>query len=223
MFGASLNNALNALPPGGRKLYNGVRSAGGKVVGTPQSFLSLRSKVVAMPIVYGPYTCQMNLCPSENTSKWTFDAAEKPYEIDFDGRPHNRPHITQCKQIIAENPVACAQFLHAYLAAFADIFLGWPMGEERQRNPFCLFGALLGAYYKYESSTRGGLHAHGQLIQRFLQSKFLRDLIADKDGNGMFKDKLFAFFESTMCAFFPVPDRPLSNVSAEFTVPVFSG
>ena len=99
LFGASLENVLNSLPRGARKLYNGVRSAGGKVVGTPQSFMSLRSKVIAMPIVYGQWTTQMNLCPSENTSKWTFDATEEPYTLAFDGRPNNRPHITQVRRV----------------------------------------------------------------------------------------------------------------------------
>jgi len=176
-----------------------------------------------MPIVYGPYTCQMNLCPSENSSKWTFDSAGESYEVDFDGRPHDRPHISQCKRIIAENPKACAEFLQAYLAAFAKIFLGWPIDMEYQFDPKCLFGRIMAAYYKYESSTRGGLHAHGQLIQSFLQSKFLRDLLADADGNGKFADKLFSFFESVMCAFFPIPDIPISNVERQYLVPRFNG
>lgn len=64
-------------------------------------------------------------------------------------------------------------------------------------------------YLKYESSQRGGLHAHGQLIQRFLQAEHLRRLMADERA---FKEHLFAFFESVMCAYFPVPVRHPSPI-----------
>lgn len=64
-FGAELRHRMDALPPGAWTLYNGVRAVGGRVVGTPQSFLSLRSKILAANAVYGAYTCQLNLSPSE--------------------------------------------------------------------------------------------------------------------------------------------------------------
>lgn len=71
-----------------------------------------------------------------------------------------------------------------------------------QKNPDCLFGVILAMYLKYESSTRGGLHAHGQTCQPFLQAEQLRRMMADET---VFKEHLFAFFESVMCAYFPVP------------------
>lgn len=130
-------------------------------------------------------------------------------------------YVSQCKKIIADNPVACAEFLNAYLAAFADIFLGWPMDSDSQQKANCLFGEILAYYYKYESSTRGGIHAHGQLIQRFLQAQFLRDLVMNKNGDDMFINKLYSFFEATMCAFFPVPEKPLAHSPAHFS-PLFT-
>lgn len=168
-FGADLNNVLDNLPEGARTLYNGVKAVGGRVVGTPQSFLSLRSKVLAANTVFGAYTCQINLSPSELGAKWTFDLAGEAYQFDYDGRPTNRPHIEQCQRIIAANPVACADFLMTYLRAFTDVFCGWPMGSDRQVNPDSLFGVIHAMYLKYESSQRGGLHAHGQMCQPFLQ------------------------------------------------------
>ena len=131
-FGAELQQRLSALPPGARTLYNGVRAVGGRVVGTPQSFLSLRSKVLAANAVYGPYTCQLNLSPSELGAKWTFELAGEAYTLDYDGRPSDRPHLVQCKQLIAANPVACAEFLTMYLRAFAHVFCGWPVDSDRQ-------------------------------------------------------------------------------------------
>ena len=210
-FGENLRQIFDKLPPAAWTLYNGVKAVGGRVVGTPQSFLSLRSKVCATSNFYGAYTCQLNLSPSEMGSEWTFRLAGEKYVFDIDGRPTDRPHVSQCKSIIANNPVACAEFLMAYLRGFTECFLGWPMESDRQTEPNCLFGALHAAYLKYESSQRGGLHAHGQLIQKFLQTEHLRNFM--RNGSVM-EDNLFAFFESTMCAFFPTPDRPLPRANA---------
>ncbi len=73
-----------------------------------------------------------------------------------------------------------------------------------QINPDCLFGVIYAMYLKYESSQRGGLHAHGQTCQPFLQAEQLRRMMADKS---VFEEHLYAFFESVMCAYFPVPIR----------------
>jgi Helitron helicase-like domain at N-terminus len=203
-YGEGLNLILNALPPAARTLYNGLKAVGGRVIGTPQSFAALRSKVIAATNLHGSYTCQLNLSPAEIGSEWTFRLAGEDYNIALDGRPTNRPHVTQCKRIIAANPMACADFLMAYLRAFTEIFLGWPMDSDHQVDPDCFFGKIYAAYLKYESSQRGGLHAHGQIIQKFLQTEALQRLLRE----GVFTEQLFGFFEGLMCAYFPVPQVP---------------
>jgi hypothetical protein len=203
-FGEGLRHIMDTLPPAAWTLYNGLKAVGGRVIGSPQSFAALRSKVIACTNYYGPYTCQLNLSPAEIGSEWTFRLAGEEYKIAMDGRPSNRPHVTECKRIIAANPVACADFLMAYLRAFARVFLGWPMDSDRQENPDCPFGVMYSAYLKYESSQRGGLHAHGQILQKFLQTEALRRLIADEN----FTEQLYGFFEGLMCAYFPVPQVP---------------
>jgi hypothetical protein len=211
LFGAALDNSLNTTsnPTAAKTLYYGMKSVGGRVVGTPQSFLSLRSKVCAAADFFGPYTVQLNLSPSETGSEWTFDLAGKSYQLDLDGHPTTRPHVAECKKIIADNPVACAHFLVAYMRAFCHVFLGWPQGADKQENPDCMFGPLWAPYLKYESSGRGGLHAHGQAIMKFLHAINLRKLITD----GIFKSQLFGFFESLMCAYFPVPQVPPASTT----------
>lgn len=208
-FGANLINGLNSLPPGARILYNGVKAVGGRVLGTPQSFMSLRSKVMAGTTVFGAYTCHINLNPSETSAKWTFDLAGEKYEHDIEGYPSTRPHIVDCKRIIAANPVACADFLMAYLHGFVKVFCGWPMDSERQVNPECLFGLIRLMYLKYESSQRRGLHAHGQLCQPFLQHERLKQIIID----GTLVEHLFGYFENIMCAYFPVPQYTATIVA----------
>ena len=209
-FGPNFKDRMDRLPPGAWALYNGVKAVGGRVLGTPQSYGSLRSKVIAVANFFGSYTCQLNLSPAEIGSEWTFILAGEEYKLGLDGRPTNRPDTLQCKRIIAANPVACADFLMSYLRAFCEIFLGWPMDSDCQTNPNCLFGPLYAAYLKYESSARGGLHAHGQCIKRILQTRNLQKLIEA----GIFQNELCGFFEGLMCAYFPVPQRPPSDIPA---------
>ena len=210
-FGANLTNGLNALPPGARILYNGVKAVGGRVLGTPQSFMSLRSKVMAGTSVFGAYTCHVNLNPSETSAKWTFELAGEKYEHDIEGYPSTRPHIVDCKRIIAANPVACADFLMAYLRGFVEVFCGWPMDSDHQVNPDCLFGLIRLMYLKYESSQRRGLHAHGQLCQPVLQHERLKQIMMD----GTLLEHLFNYFENIMCAYFPVPEYPMAPPAAQ--------
>ena len=207
-FGSTLKDRMDRHPPAAWTLYNGMKAVGGRVLGTPQSFQGLRSRVIACANFYGSYTCQMNLSPAEIGSEWTFRLAGHEYNLGLDGRPTNRPHTMECKRIIAANPVACADFLMSYLRAFTEIFLGWPMDSSFQTNPDCFFGPCFVAYLKYESSARGGLHAHGQAIQRILQTKNLQKLLEA----GIFQNELCGFFEGLMCAYFPVPQAPHSDL-----------
>jgi hypothetical protein len=92
--------------PAGKVLYRGLRSAGSKILGTPQSFRSLRSKVMAATTIFGPYTCQINLCPNEYTSKWVFEMAGEKYDLDTEGNPLLERHIEQCTRLVAMNPTA---------------------------------------------------------------------------------------------------------------------
>jgi hypothetical protein len=82
-FGFALHARMSSLPPAAWDLYNSVKATGGRVLGTPQSFGALRSKVMAVQPLFGHYTCSLNLCPSEMGSEWTFAMAGKEYPRDF--------------------------------------------------------------------------------------------------------------------------------------------
>ena len=148
-----------------------------------------------------------NLCPGEQFSEWTFKLSGKEYKFDTYGKPEGRPTTLDCLRIVAQNPDSCAHFIHAYIAAFCDIFLGWPMGSAKQVNPDCMFGVLLMAYLKYEASGRGGKHAHGQTIQAYLQFLNLENMMK----NGGMAKALYAFMESVACSYFPSPENPLGS------------
>ena len=205
LFGTSLHAALDSTcnPAAARTLLNGIRAVGGHIIGTPQSFLNLRSKVLAPHVIFGHYTVAMNLCPSELGAVWTFRLAGKNYTFDAEGNPEGRPHLTACRRLIAANPVACADFFHAYITGFLSVFCGWPIDAQCQQDPNCMFGVLVALYLKHENGERGGLHCHGQGTQPALSTERLKRLM--EDGNATMQRALFDFFEAIMCAYFPSP------------------
>jgi hypothetical protein len=207
LTGPALHSVMGSLPRPARTLLSGLKRAGGHVLGSPQSFLALRSKVLAPTTALGPYTCMINLNPAELGSEWTFKLAGKAYSFDAFGKPVGRPSVMDSLRLVAANPVACAEFIHAFFAAFCEVFLGWPMGSSKQTNPGCLFGAIYAAYLKYESSGRGGKHGHGQVAQAVLRAIWLAKFMSE--GTAM-QDLLFAFMESFSCACFPSPTRPFA-------------
>jgi hypothetical protein len=205
-----LNSAVwQKMSPSARVLLDGMKRAGGRVQGSPQSFLSLRSKVLATNVVFGPYTCMINLNPSEANLHWTFTLAGVPYKFDAMGVPEKGALAGwERLRTVAANPVACAQAIRAIMAAFFAIFLGWPLESKHQVNPHCLFGLILAAYLKYEDSGRGGLHGHGQLIQAALQTANLKKLM--EDGEAM-QERLFQFMESFATSYLPWPSKPVGE------------
>ena len=198
--GPALYNAIQTLPKAGRTLLAGLKRVGGLVVGSPQSFLRLRSKTIAAWTVFGPYTIMINLCPHDGNMHWVFTMADKGYTFDACGRPQGRPNATECSRIVAANFFSCAHGMHAYFAAFCDVYLGWPMGATTQLNPDCLFGIILTFMQRYETNTRGGMHEHAQANQPTLQATNVLSMLAD---SAFMQDRLFEFAESIACSYMP--------------------
>lgn len=153
----------------------------------------------------------INLNPAELSSKWTFVNIDtmKAYEFDAFGNRIGGPSALEALRAVAANPVACAHMVHAYVGAFGMVFLGWPLSSKHQTNPHCIFGVIVIGYFKYESSGRGGKHAHGQILQPPLQAANLRRLLSKGDE---FQERLFEFLESFACSYLPWPSAPPSNV-----------
>jgi len=179
LVGPAFGVAMEKLPPSARTLLSAMKQVGGKVIGTPGSFLTLRSKMQAAWNVFGPYTIMINLCPYENNMVWVFEMAGEAYTFDaLTGKPVDmngqKPPTAETRaKVIAENPAACAHAFEAYLSAFKKVFMGWDEKEGRQTNPDCLFGKVLAFTFKFETGGRGGLHAHGQAILPLFQAENL--------------------------------------------------
>ena len=217
--GKDYTKAFGALPPAARVLLDGLKRTGARVLGSPQSFLSLRSKVIAGNVIFGSYTCMMNLCPSEISSEWTFRLSGKEFNFDMFGNPANPRPVIESLRCVAANPKSCAHFAHAYMQSFAKVFLGWPMDSPCQIDPNCLFGQILMAYLKYEVSGRFAKHAHGQITQPALQAKHILLMME----NGDFQKLLLNFMESFSmsytdeCPASPAPGYDDDNTAVDLT------
>jgi hypothetical protein len=218
--GAALISIMQSLSTAAKTLLAGLKRAGQKVQGSPQAMLSVRSKVISATTVFGPYTCMINLNPSESGSQWTFALAGKPYTFMACGRPKmasaddpdGRPNVFEALKLVAANPVACADAIHAIISAFSAIFLGWPMDAKKQQNSSCLFGEIHMLYFKYESSGRGSKHMHGQITQPALQVDRLMKLMGE--GNAM-QARMYNFMESFSMSYIPDPSIGLHAYAGE--------
>ena len=70
-FGDGLRSIMDPLPPGAWILYRGIKSAGGRTVGSPQSFI-FRTRCSAVHALWGHYIVQLEPMPFEKSSEWTF-------------------------------------------------------------------------------------------------------------------------------------------------------
>ena len=208
--GPALSSALNNAKPGVRALFNAWKATGGHVLGSPQSFMSLRSQIWGMWNVLGPFSLFINLCPSEEHAQLCFELEGHKYVFNDDDRgtpasradTHvSRPSVIECRRRNAADPRAAAAYFVVLLAAFARHFLGWELDPARKLDKPGMFGDVLGWFFKPETNQRGYLHTHALAVIARLQLKRLRAML----NNPAFKSHTLAFLESLMCQYLPDP------------------
>lgn len=86
--------------------------------------------------------------------------------------------------------------------AFCAVFLGWPVGEHWQKDPDCLFGRVDAYFFKFETTGKGLLLAHGMISQRALCIRKLRAALED----GTLQTHVTTFMRSFCCAEIPMPE-----------------
>ena len=173
--------ALAAAPAAVRELYNAARRVDRKVVGSPGSMASLRSRNTSTWYAYGMWTAMLNLNPAELDEPVVFELAGRPYTFSSEGAPLLRPDAAERWRILAADPLAEAQFFDLWVHAFADAFLHFPVGAhvQQQRDPPCLFDLVAAWFLKPETSTRTSLHGHMCVSNPRLQPAALQRLAAD--------------------------------------------
>jgi hypothetical protein len=201
LYAGGLKQRLKSAKPGVKALLKCIRQTSAKVPGSPQSFLSLRSRVAGSWAVYGPWTVFITINPGEGTGKLVFEAGGYKFLHDDMGFVTNLPNYTDRMRMVVKNPVACALFFQAVVDAFDDVLLGWPKGAHEQTNPGCLFGPIACKYWKQETSGRGGLHMHGQAVQLDMRPEKMKGYMS-----GEWREKFIEYMESVMCQVIPPLD-----------------
>ena len=188
---------------GVKELYDSFKSSSARLLGTDQSFLSLRSDLTALAQFKGAWTIFLNLNPSDMNSSLMFELSGHKYVFDTDdieGPPIGRPSSQEVRQVVAKNPVAAARFFWAYLRCFVQVFLGWNM-ITRKKTGRGFLGDVDAYYAKFETGKRGVIHAHAQAMQPALEAKRLREHL----NSTSFRPVLLLFLEQVMCMYIPSP------------------
>ena len=177
-----------------KALVRAFKVTAARVLGSPQSFSSLRSRSIAMWHFSGQWTLSFTFNPSELNSPVMFELAGRKFTFDNDtpgGVPLGRPNMTERWRTVAQHCVANAQYLNIFMNAVQTDLFGWPPGAKRQTNPNALFGRITAFFWKLESSGRGGIHVHGNVSQPDLQPQQLSKYLESPELHA----KLFDFMQ----------------------------
>ena len=177
-----------------KALVRSFKVTAGRVMGSPHSFASLRSRTIALWHFAGQWTMSFTFNPSELNSPIMFELAG--YKFGFDdntphGLPVGRPSMSDRWRIVAQHCVANATYMRLFLDAVQTELFGWPPGAKRQVNPACLFGRVTSFFWNLESSGRGGIHVHGNISQPDLQPDRLKAYLSSSE----FQQKMFDFID----------------------------
>ncbi|KXZ41505.1 hypothetical protein GPECTOR_425g289 [Gonium pectorale] len=213
---AELAGRLQNAPPAVANLVQAARITAARVVGTPASYASLRSRAYGLWTVFGSPTASFTLNPASVNSEAAFNLMGRPYSFDVKGEPIGRPGASERWHLVAAHPLSCAESFAAFISAFCDVFFGWPDGAQRQQNPNCLFGRVDAFFIKFEMNQRGELHAHGCVWQPGMQLARLEHILSAEGANGAAqRGRLLDFMESIQVQGFASPllystdDRPV--------------
>lgn len=160
-----------------KAMFEGVRIAGKKLKGTPQSYASLKSKAgTGATALWGEWTSFVTINMSEAHSEITFAIMGQFTEFDLSATGGQAlPSMTRLKQALVNHPAAVAEFSDLVIRAFHAIILGWPVGEPLQVDPDCLAGIIGAIADKFEYSGRqGGKHDHLLLKQPPIAARQLK-------------------------------------------------
>jgi hypothetical protein len=172
---------LHALPQNAQTLVHAFSATSARIPCSPQSYGKLRSEMSCTRAVFGTWTSALTICPSELNTHCTYIMAGK--QVKYDENFHPTPTMSADERwaIVSGNPVACAQYMHMFTMAFAEIFLGWPLGARIQQTADCTFKKVDAFSYKAEDNSHGGIHSHWTIAQPLLQAHRLHELFQNGD------------------------------------------
>ena len=188
---------------GAQTLWRSFHIVSSKWLGTEASKMSLRSQVGSIPLILGAWTIFINQNPSDFDSALTFKLCDHAYTFDADdlrGRPIGRPCPRERRRIIANNPMAVADFFWVFMCCFVNKFLGWDVHTGKKLGRGWL-GDITAYYGSPEEGGRANAHMHMQAAQSAFEARRLRALLQ----NVQFRPVLFEYMESISCMYLPSP------------------
>lgn len=129
--GQQLTRALRDVPDIVTAAVKAVRASSSKVLGTPGSYASLRSRVGALAQTFGPAAVAVNLNPAELQSPLVFEICGSRVDML---QSSSNAGVLERLRIVAADPQASEAFFSAFMHAFVDVFLEWPRSAKKQVN-----------------------------------------------------------------------------------------
>ena len=181
--GAAYMEARGRLNVAQQQLADSHKFVGQKMLGSPASMGSCRSKAFSLWAFGGTYTVFLTFNPSEVYCEGVLKYCGYPYDFKDDGNPtSDRPSTaTERWQIVARNAHAIVQFLLDFEVALVEVGCGWnfkdksPKLDSDGRRIPGLFGVVLAWFFKPEVGGREGMpHDHIDIVTAELQPSRLR-------------------------------------------------
>lgn len=191
---AVLSDKTSELPEGLKKLLNGIRVVGGKTSMGYFLRTSLRKRLYARNVCYGPNNIFFSGSPCETKSALVC-YYHGLRNIDLDSRCPELPSPSECREIAASDPVAV---LKAYLAtadAFQHEVLGWERHKQAavQTQHGGAYGRLSNSSLVNECSGRGAFHWHG--LARFAGFPSPYEFQRKMQNDSEYRGKVLAFVD----------------------------
>jgi hypothetical protein len=197
--------------PAVRLLKKHIHATGGRVMGSDQNCLSLRSKIWSTSIYVSPPSLWITINPSDLDDPIAQLLLGE--EIDLDAfMAMAGPDKAQWAKNIASDPYAAAQFFHFLIKVILETLLGVEVTDFKVKTKMGIFGHVNSYIGTVESQGRGTLHFHLLVWLRDAPSADeMRVLLRTKE----FCQKVSAYIEVNMYGHLP----GMSTAEEVFAIP----
>ena len=182
----SIRNKTSLSDPSLKVLLNNLSSTGGKIHGSPYCKKSYRREILGMMVHFGMPAFFITISPATIHSPILLHLAGE--DIDLDNvLVINLPSPHERAKIVAQDPVAAAQFFNIVIDAFTTYLLGYNQTDGG------IFGQIAGYFGCIEEQGTGTLHIH-MLV--WLHGFVSRSKLESKFNDDDFKKNLLNYLES---------------------------
>ena len=172
--------------PNLKVLLNNLSSTGAKIQGSPYCKKSYRREIFGLMVHFGMPAFWITISPATIHSPILLQLAGQDIDLDNILTMH-LPSSHERAKIVAQDPVAAAQFFNIVIDAFTTTLLGYNQLDGG------IFGHIAGYFGCIEEQGTGTLHIH-MLV--WLQGFVSRSELESKFNDENFKKRLLEYLES---------------------------